>query len=68
MAGKALCIAGMVIAGLVAILFFFDLLLGLVGLPAFAPFQFAAPTMDVIFVLLAAGLGFLSWTVWKDLI
>ncbi|MEQ8787911.1 MAG: hypothetical protein RIC55_16515 [Pirellulaceae bacterium] len=68
MAGKALCITGMVIAGLVTILFLFDLLLGLVGLAAFAPFQFASLWMDVIFVALAGGLGFLSWTVWKELI
>lgn len=67
MAGKALCITGMVIAGLVTILFLLDLLMGLVGLRTFAPFQFNSPTMDVIFVLLAGGLGFLSWTVWKEM-
>lgn len=66
MVGKVLCITGMGVAGLVTVLFLLDLLLGLVGLRAFAPFQFAALMMDVIFVLLAGGLGLLSWSVWRE--
>jgi hypothetical protein len=68
MAGKALCITGMVIAGLVVIFFLLDFVLGLIGLTGLAPFQFSSPLMDVTFVILAAGLGFLSWTVWKEII
>jgi hypothetical protein len=68
MIGKTLCITGMGIAGLVTVLFLLDLLMGIVGLRALAPFQFAALTMDLVFVLLAAGLGFLSWTVWKEVV
>jgi hypothetical protein len=68
MPGKALCISGMVIAGLVVIFFLLDFLLGIVGLVGLAPFQFASPLMDITFILLAAGLGFLSWTAWKEIV
>jgi hypothetical protein len=66
MVEKALCITGMGIAGVVIALFLLDLLMGLVGLRVFAPFQLAALPMNLVFVLLAGGLAFLSWTVWKE--
>ncbi len=50
---KALCIAGMVVAILVLILFLLDLAVGV-------PFKRASVTLDVIFVLSAAILGYLS--------
>jgi hypothetical protein len=68
MPGKALCISGMVIAGLVMIFFLLDFVFGLVGLTVAAPFKFSSPLMDVAFILLAAGLGFLSWSAWKEIV
>lgn len=65
MAAKALCIAGMVIAGLVASFFLLDLILAFVY-PPLAPFQGAHLIMDFVFVGLAVALGFLSWVTWKD--
>ncbi len=50
---KALCIAGMVVAILVLILFLLDLAVGV-------PFKRASVTLDVIFVISAAILGYLS--------
>jgi hypothetical protein len=68
MAGKALCISGMVVAGLVLVLFLTDLLFGMIGLQMLQPFKFSSWLMDIAFIILAAGLGFLSWSAWKELI
>lgn len=63
---KVLCISGMVISILIFIVFFFDLLIGMIGFKTFAPFKCAVPSMDVVFILGAAVLGYLSWKTWKD--
>lgn len=67
MAGKALCISGMVVAGLVLVLFLTDLLFGLIGVQMLQPFKFSSWLMDVTSIIMAAGLGFISWTAWKEL-
>jgi threonine/homoserine/homoserine lactone efflux protein len=52
----------MVIALLVLALFLFDLVV-----PAtMAPFKKSSALLDVLFVLCAAGLGYLSWSTLKD--
>ena len=56
---KALSIGGMVIAVLIFLLFALDLALAF-------PFQRAHWIMDVVFVLCAAGLGYLSWATFKE--
>ena len=59
---KALCWAGMVIALLVLALFLFDL-----AAPAsMAPFKKSSIVLDVLFVLCAAALGYMSWTTLKE--
>ena len=63
---KALCMAGMVIAILVFILFLLDLIFGLVGPVWLAPFRYASWPMDVAFVICAAGLGVLSWLTFRE--
>jgi hypothetical protein len=63
---KALCWTGMVIAILVLILFFFDLLFGLFGMTGLAPFQGTKKLLDIAFIICAAGLAFLSWTTLKE--
>jgi len=64
---KALCITGLVIAGLVLLLFLSDLLLGLIpGLDWMAPFRGASILTDLVFVAGAAALGYLSWTTFKE--
>jgi hypothetical protein len=56
---KALCIAGTVVAALVALLFGIDL-------AARFPFARVSWWMDVGAVLAAAILGFLGWTTWRQ--
>ena len=63
---KALCMAGMVIAILVFILFLLDLVFGLVGPVWLSPFKSASPLMDIAFVICAMALGFLSWMTFRE--
>jgi hypothetical protein len=51
---KALCMSGLVVSGLVIILFAFDLAVGI-------PFQRASIMMDVSLLVSALLLGLLSW-------
>ena len=59
---KALSIGGMVIAALILLLFALDLVLP----RSIAPLARASWLMDIIFVLCAAGLGYLSWITFKE--
>ena len=63
---KALCMSGVVIAIFVFVLFFFDILLAVVGLGWLAPFKGASWLLDLVFSLSAAALGYLSWTTLKE--
>jgi hypothetical protein len=63
---KALCLTGLVVAGLVFLLFFLDLLFGLIGMSSLAPFKMASTLMDILFVLCALGLAYLSWATFKQ--
>lgn len=64
---KALSLTGLVIAILVFLIFFSDLLFGMMGMISFAPFKMTSIVMDIIFLICAGGLGFLSWTTFKEL-
>jgi hypothetical protein len=57
---KALCMTGMVIAILILVLFLLDLAVAF-------PFRRVSPMMDILFVLCAVGLGFISWSTLKEL-
>ena len=63
---KALCISGILVAVLILIVFLTDLVAALAGFKALAPFQGANQMMDIVFVLCAAGLAFVSWTTLKE--
>ena len=56
---KALCLTGMVIAIVVFLLFLLDLILGF-------PFQGASKLLDVVFVICAGVLGFISFTTFRE--
>ena len=56
---KVLCMTGMVIAILILLLFVLDLAVKF-------PFQRISTTMDVMFVVCAAGLGYLSWATLRE--
>ena len=59
---KALCMTGIVIAILVLSLFMLDL----VGPDSIAPLKKASTMMDIVFVLCAAGLAYISWVTLKE--
>ena len=64
---KALCIAAMVVAILVFILFFVDLIVGyFAGQRTLAPFKGASPMIDIVFSISAGLLGYMSWTTFRD--
>jgi hypothetical protein len=56
---KVLCMTGMVIAILILLLFMLDLVVAF-------PFQRTSMFMDVVFVLCAVGLGYLSWATFRE--
>ncbi|HYO26396.1 MAG TPA: hypothetical protein VEQ85_15755 [Lacipirellulaceae bacterium] len=56
---KALTIFGMVVAGLLGIIFSADLAVGI-------PFAGASPLMDVGAIVAAAILGYLAWDAFRD--
>ena len=56
---KALCIVGMVVAGLLAILFGLDLAIGI-------PFGKASVVMSIGFLVCAAILGYVSWATFRE--
>lgn len=59
---KALCMSGMVVAILIAILFLFDL----AAPSGYAPFRKANIMMDVLMLVSAGLLGFISWMTFRE--
>ncbi len=64
---RVFCLAGLVVAGLVVLLFLMDLIFGLIGLTYLAPFKLANVTMDIVFLICAGILAFLSWSSLREL-
>lgn len=56
---KVFCIVGMVIAGLLGLLFLLDAALAF-------PFGRANLVMDVGFIVCSAILGYLAWSTWRE--
>ncbi len=63
---KVLCLIGLVVASLVFLIFLLDLLFGLIGVDALAPFKLVSVIMDILFILCAAGLAYASWSSYKE--
>jgi len=63
---KGLCIAALSIAAIVLVLLLADIIFGLAGLPQLAPFKYASLVLDIVFIVCAALLGFLSWQTLKE--
>ncbi len=59
---KALCMSGMAVAILIAILFIFDLVAPI----TMAPFRKASILMDVCMLVCAAMLGVASWLTFRE--
>ncbi len=61
---KILCYIGLVMSGLVFLLFLVDLIMTVAGLGSL--FRFPSYLMDVIFLLCSGVLGYLSWITLKE--
>lgn len=57
---KALTISGMVVAGLLLVIFLLDVSLGV-------PFRKASLAMDVGFIICSLALAYLSWSTYREL-
>jgi hypothetical protein len=60
-----LCFGGLVVAGLVFLLFLLDLIMSLAGMGAL--FRFPSLLMDLSFLVCSAILGYLSWMSLKEI-
>ena len=64
---KGMCISGLVIAALIMLVFLVDLLAGMSeGTKFLAPFKGANPTLDIVLILCAAALGYMSWSTFRE--
>lgn len=63
---KALCLASLVVAALLLLLFLADLVMRLAGLAEIAPLRGASLLMDLGFLVCAGILAYLSWSTYKE--
>ncbi len=64
---KYLCLTGLVVSGLIALIFLMDLLFGLTGMMSLAPFKLISPMLDIVLLVSSVVLGLLSWTSFREL-
>jgi hypothetical protein len=62
---RLLCLGGLVVAGLVFLLFLVDLVMPFAGMGAL--FIFRSILMDVAFIICSGILGYLSWSAFREL-
>lgn len=63
---KALCLVGLVLSILVFLIFALDLILGLSGMVAQAPFRSVNLLVDAIFMVCSAGLSWVAWSTFRE--
>lgn len=63
---KVFCLIGLGVSALILVIFLADLLFGLIGMKNFAPFYMASVLMDIMFIISAIGLAFLSWQTYRE--
>lgn len=62
---KILCLIGLVISGLVFVLFLVDLIMTVAGFGSL--FQYPSYLMAIVFLLASGTLGYLSWSTFREL-
>lgn len=62
---RLLCLSGLVVAGLVLLLFLADLIMSFTG--GVGIFSYPSLLMDIVFIICAGLLGYLAWVSLKDL-
>ncbi|MFK8113544.1 MAG: hypothetical protein AB8B91_15165 [Rubripirellula sp.] len=63
---KALCLISLVASILIAVLFLADAVMGMMEMTDVAPMGGANMMMDIVFIILAAIMIFLSWTTYRE--
>jgi hypothetical protein len=63
---KVFCLIGLGVSALILVIFLADLLFGLLGMKNLAPFYMASMLMDIIFIVSALGMAFLSWQTFRE--
>lgn len=61
---KLLCLGGLVVAGLVFLLFLVDMVMSLAGMGPL--FNYKSLLMDIAFLVCSGLLGYLSWTAFRE--
>ena len=61
---KVLCYIGLVMSGLVFLLFLVDLIMTVAGMGSL--FRYPSLLMDIMFVLCSGALGYLSWITLRE--
>jgi hypothetical protein len=62
---KLLCLGGLVVAGLIFLLFLVDLIMSLGGMGAL--FHYPSMLMDIAFMVCSGILGYLSWSAFREI-
>lgn len=62
---KFLCLLGLVVAGLIGLLFLVDLIMSFASSGGI--FSYPSLMMDIAFIAAAGMLGYLAWTAFKEL-
>ncbi len=63
---KALCLISLVASILIVVLFLLDAAAGMLGMTDFAPLRSANLTMDIVFVIMAGTMIYLSWSTYRE--
>ena len=63
---KALCLISLVASILIVVLFLADAAMGMFGMTDLAPLRAANLTMDIVFVILGAGMIYMSWSTYRE--
>jgi hypothetical protein len=61
---RLLCFLGLIVAGLVFLLFLVDLIMSILGMASI--FWYPSYLMDGVFIVCAGLLGYLAWTALKE--
>ena len=63
---KALCLISLVASILIVVLFLLDAAAGMLGMTDVAPLRSANLTMDIVFVIMAGTMIYLSWSTYRE--
>lgn len=63
---KALCLISLVASILIVVLFLLDAAAGMLGMTDLAPMRSANMTMDIVFIIMAGAMSYLSWSTYRE--